>query len=267
MAAVFGGVGLITVISVAVVSVAMGSLGADPAKTTVVSKLQAIADVAAFASLDDAASLTAGDAVDGAYSRFYEVRGPTIWATVDAHDGHVVSLIFLGVRHPGQVSITQDDAVRRARAFLDSHTVPWKGLEEAVELRDHGEDSEFVVTWVSRQGNIVLPDSRLVGIDGSSGEVVRFNDTRHPYVEPGEPKVDEKTAIEAAVKEAGLDASAKTDSTELLVLFDAAGSQLLVWHVALSGPVPSAPSDLPIEQHVLVEVDAISGEAQVIGTG
>jgi hypothetical protein len=261
------GVALLSIVSIAAVSIAVGSGTADPAKSVEVSKLQAVASVVGFTSVDDAAALTVGEALDGAYSRFYEVRGPNVWATVDAHDGRVISVVFLGVERAGKVAISPEDASQRAHAFLDARAVPWKGLYESVALQDHGESSEYVVTWETRLGNVVAPDSRLVGIDASSGEVIRYNDQRHPYVDPGTPSIDEAAAVDAALKESGIDGGATVEKAELRIVFDPAGKQLLVWRIGLTGPVPGAPADDPIRQHVLVEVDASSGAAQVIGRG
>jgi hypothetical protein len=97
-------------------------------------------------------------------------------------------------------------------------------------------------------------------IDAATGEVVSFTDEQLPYMDPPDPVVGEDEALAKAEDAAAQ--GGKAASSELRVTFDPAdGTQSLVWQVAVgsdaNGWVEAA----------LVEVDALSGDATVLGRG
>jgi hypothetical protein len=144
--------------------------------------------------------------------------------------------------------------------------VPWLGLDEQVELRNHGESNEYVVTWQRRDAGVIVPDSRTIGVDAATGLVFRYLDVRRPYKSPGQPAIDEKTAVDSAVEVLGEEFRISIDRTELRLAFDARGSQYLVWLVYATMPLTLDGSQV-VEQHVIVEVDTATGKATVIATG
>jgi hypothetical protein len=210
-------------------------------------------------------SLVVSDPIDGAFARFYQVVGERVVANVDAHDGRISTILLTDNSTSGpEIKITSDQALATGRAFLDDHGFPWQGLRETVELRNHGESNEYVITWEHWEGDVLTPDYRMVGINAATGRVFRYADVQRPYVLPGEPKVARAAALVAAAEASGFGGAGIVTKSELRIVFDYAGAQRLVWWVYLDGPVPGAPD---LVAHALVEVDAMTGTATVLGGG
>jgi hypothetical protein len=143
--------------------------------------------------------------------------------------------------------------------------VPWSDLEVSVEWRDHGEASEYVVTFTRRQGGVLLPDQRVLGVNASTGKVFRYSDLRREFVPPGKPAIERDVAVAAAIAASGLEKAVSTGE-DLQVAFDSNGKQRLVWRISLQAPIDSTDAT-SYNNYALVEVDAISGVAVVLGRG
>jgi hypothetical protein len=270
------GLGGIVLVSAGIIAIGIGyfarSTGAsetlDPEKTVVVSKSAVVDLVAAFADVP-ASRLSAGEPVEGAFNRFYLVTGPDLSATVDVHRGSITTLVLTGIVLPNPDSmITSEAALSTARAYLDSHEVARDGMTERIELVDHGESSEYLVTWQRVEAGVIVPDIRQIGIDAASGQVFRFHNLFRPYARPGQPRVTEAEAIKAAREASFLGEDGAVRNVELRVEFDAAGRQYLAWNIYIDGPVAGQPKDQEgVLAHFVVEVDAATGEARVVGQG
>ena len=267
-------VGASVIAAVAAVSAVIGLSGqqtgdataqGDPEKAIVVSKAAAIDSVAAFAGVS-ASKLSASNPVDGKYDRFYLITGPTLSATVDVHDGSVTTLVLDGivVLNAGAAA-THDNALSTAREYLDSHAVGHQGMTETIEVIDHGESTEYLFTWQRYVDGVIVPDIRQVGIDAASGQVFRFHNISRPYEPPAQPTIPRSDAIEAAREASFLGDQARVRNVELRVEFDATGRQYLAWNVYLDGPVAEQQEGQHLEAHFLIEVDAATGEARIVG--
>lgn len=223
-----------------------------------ISPSEAIERVVAFV---DAPELTADLAVEGptagAWWPSYGVHGRQVSASVNAHDGTITTLLLFANVGFGGATIDADRSVEVAEEFLHQHQVPFDGLDRTVRFQDHGETSEYVVEWIGHQGEIILPDSRVVGVDASTGLVFHFVYMNHPYDPPAEPLVDRATAEAVAVRLATASPQAEVDRSELLVTFTPAEVQRLVWQVYVTEGF----------SHWVVEVDAETGAAAVIASG
>lgn len=237
----------------------------DPAKVIQVSKADAGADLASFAGAA-AADLVVGDPVDGPASRFYVVDGKSITGTIDAHDGHVITLLYLGIAGGSDINASADDALATARAYLDQHGVRYDGMDESVELVSHGDTNEYVASWERVVDGIIVPDARQVGVDAATGQVFRYANFSRAYQVPGKPTIDEASAIKLAVEASGLGAQATVDRIQLRIGFDTVGTQYLAWQVTITGPAEDAPEGSPLA-HAFVEVNADSGVATIVGRG
>lgn len=239
----------------------------DAEKTVLISKSEARDQVAAFAELS-ASTLSASDPIDGAFDRFYRVTGPNLSATVDVHDGSITTLVLGGIVVPnGDVRTTEDDAQAIARDYLDAHDVLHDGMAQRVEVLDHGESVEYLISWERIEDGVIVPDIRQVGIDASSGRVFRYHNMYRPYDPPGKPSVDEASAVSDAKDTIYLGEKATVQKVELRVQFDPAGVQYLVWQIYLDGPIPEQPKDQNFVAHYIVQVDAMTGKAQIVGQG
>jgi hypothetical protein len=254
----------IAALVVAVVMAPTLATKADEAREIRMTKTQAATNVADFAGLDGQ-SLDVSDPFDGAFARFYEVVGDEVVAHVDVHDGRIATLLLLDeIPSTPEIKVTSEEALAVARAFLDDHGVAWKGLRETVELRNHGESNEYVIAWERWEGEILTPDSRTVGVNATTGRVFRYADIARPFTTPDAPALAKATASDAALAATGFGAKATVTSADLRIVFGFAGQQRLVWWVYVEGPVADEPD---VVAHALVEVDASTGAAKVLGTG
>lgn len=201
----------------------------------------------------------------GPQAALFTVQGARLSATVDARDGHVASVLFVD-RTPatGGAPLDAARAESIASAFLAGHGIPTAG-EAETKLLDHGETAEFVVTWQETVNQILVPNTRVVGVDAASGEVFRYLDVRRAFTDPGSPRLAQADAAAAAIKAAAI-AGASVDRTEVWLQFDPSGQQYLAWRFEVSGPEPTggAPG---IQVHAMVEVNDGTGAAVVIGRG
>jgi hypothetical protein len=139
-------------------------------------------------------------------------------------------------------------------------------MERSVEKLDHGETWEWVVSWSLSGGDVLLPDSREVGVD-QSGHVSRFAQFIQVYSSPPPARIDQAAAEAAAIQAAFPDApQTQIESAQLKLKVDAAGNQRLVWEIEVTGWVPVGSSTAPMA-HAAVEVDAETGAATIVGQG
>jgi hypothetical protein len=212
--------------------------------------------------------LAADAPVDGAIERFYMVQGRDVMVGVNAHDGHIISLLLKRLLPTGGgAARATDDAVAAARSFLEGRGLTAAGLTMSVRFLDHGEGSEYVVTWDRVENGIAVPDTMTVGIDASTGSVFRYLRVVRAYAPPPRPAIDEATAVTAAIAASGLQ-SASATGTSLRIVFNALGVQALVWEVTLSGPTDGPGTKAgPVIAHAVVDVDSQSGVATVVARG
>jgi len=246
------------------VAIAVSANSGDPIRVVTLSPAQAVAkaiDFAGAAAGSVGPSLSASSPIDGVVDRYYEIKGQGLSAAVDAHDGHILSLLLTErVPQPGPVAIASATAQASAEQFLDDRGLPRDGYQEQVNLVSHGDSSEFVVTWQRFVGSVEVPDSRTIGVDAGNGLVFRYADTQRAFSSPPPPQVDQRTAINEALAATNLMGPVQVDGAQLLVDFSPEGAQRLVWHVALSSSVSvSAGGGPSYRAHELYEVDAISG--------
>jgi hypothetical protein len=250
-------------------SVALAGGAMDEARTTAISKEQAVANVTSFVGqAADAKDMVISEPIDGIVGRFYQVDGPEVSASVDAHTGAITSILFtLLVPVAGTVTIDAAEAIQTATKFLEIRHVSAFDFTESVRLVNHGESSEYVVSWERRVGEILVPDSMTVGIDAATGQVFRFLSLHRDYVDPGLPSIGEKAAIELGVKASDLEGPIVVDEARLRIAFNEVGTQRLVWEVFLSAARPTNEEEPMGISHAIVEVDATSGNAVVVGRG
>jgi hypothetical protein len=197
----------------------------------------------------------------GLLNTAYLVDAPPWNIYVDAFAGRVV-LASRGdiATGPGPL-LGEAKAVGRATAFLLEHLIPTPAGEPEARLVDHGSVQTWEVTWQGRSGPALTPDTRRVELEAVSGTVTGLLDRRLPYQAAPAPVVTAARAATAAKVAAGLP-DGVVESSELWIWFDAAGRQVLVWRVQVS----HAPDD-PYGGGAIVDVDAVTGDAAVLGSG
>lgn len=235
----------------------------DPQKSIQVTKAEAASTLASFAGLPST-GLRVDEPLDGAMSRFYAIDGPSFSGTVDVHDGHVITLRLAGLAIAADIKTTAGDAITAARAFLDQRAIPYQDLREGVTLLNHGDTNEYVVSWERVVDGVIVPDSKVVGVDAATGRAFRYASATRAYTAPGKPSIDQASAIKLAIAAGDLGQAASVENADLRVAFDSLGAQYLAWQITLSAPIPSAPDNAPLAR-VLVEVNASSGMATVLG--
>jgi Zn-dependent metalloprotease len=128
-------------------------------------------------------------------------------------------------------------------ALLGERSGPW--------LRDR-QDQRHV-------DGVLVPDSREVQVDGETGNVFSFMDRRIAYGPVPSPAIGRRAAIEKATAMNGI-SPAKVGTTYLaLTSVTPGGIMKLYWLVAIDTALPN------VDEGVVVAVDAITGEASIIG--
>lgn len=240
----------------------------DPSREVGLTQSEAAQVVAAFVGLPSmTADLTVRGPDDGAIDVLYTVEGAHVSATVDANDGHVVGIVFLDQTPMiDDIRVNEDEAVDAAAMFLDAHRIPGITAKPAVEYVSHGETHEYVVTWQESVHSVLVPNKRVLGVDAATGKVFRFLDVRHPFVDPGEPKLEKAEAAALALKAAEI-TDAQVDDAQVWLRFDLAGRQYLAWVVQVSSPDLSTDGDTRIQVHAVIEVNDETRTAIVVGRG
>ena len=169
---------------------------------------------------------------------------------VDVSDGHVASLSLPVPPPSGVTAVTSEDQAKRiAIDYLSAVGSPVDGLSIEVRNSTGAGTPGYTVIFTRTKGDIVLPDYRMVEVDAGTGQVFSFVDVRRPFQDPGTPKLSARDAASAAVSQLG-GGSAKTP--QLIVSWDKAGHQKLVWLVPVSGSAG--------DPGIVVPIDASSGD-------
>jgi hypothetical protein len=182
-------------------------------------------------------------------SRGHVFSGSDFSAVVDVSDGHVA---LLTVSIPTTSSAPRLDATQArelATKYLTADSSPIAGMVVTVAPGTGGGTPGFTVTFQRYDGDVVLPDYRVVEVDSRTGDVISLVDVRRPYTSPGKPEVAKGSAEAAAVAAVG---GGRAADTFLTVSWDKAGNQVLIWQIAVE---PSAPGDPAL----VVFIDAHSG--------
>lgn len=197
----------------------------------------------------------------GRWKTLFHIGEDTVEAYVDAVDGRPVLVSWLG-RVPSQGRPLAAAAARdRAGAFLAEHGLQPATATPSVQLVDHGSVKTFEVRWQALSGGALPPNWQLVELDAVSGAVITLATEDRPYAPAPAPTVALEDARARAFEAAGFNAGSLTRS-ELRIVFDPAdGTQLLVWSLTLEQPTDGIPD------RALVEVNAMSGDAVVVGRG
>ncbi len=249
----------------------------DPHKVTRVSPAQAQSAVEKLLAPGNHKTKYLGTK-DRSGIRAHAFSGTDFDALVDVSDGHVTMLTIHSAvpatipptvpnlakgqapaAEPIQAvapQITANRAVAIATDYLASIGSPTQGLTVSVRSTTGSGTPGYTVSFQRFAGDTVLPDYRLVEVDASTGTVFSLIDVRRPYVDPGTPHVSLADATRYAVTAAG---GGVPRESHLVLWFDAAGTQRLVWEIevrAANADVPGtalAPSQIEM-------IDALTGQ-------
>ena len=187
--------------------------------------------------------------------------GPSgVDAWVDAQTGRVTSLLVLPVPETTNMALGANQAQTAAAAYLTAHGIPFDGLTPAVTIEDHGCCKFYVVTWQRFVNGITVPDARIVKLDPATGMVFSFTDTRVAYGPVSSPAIGREKAIELATVASGF---ANPIVTNVQQLVDGGPNfpGRLVWSIQLDDGAGASAF------HAWVYIDAMTGEAKVVGRG
>ena len=153
--------------------------------------------------------------------------------------------------------ITREEATATATSWLADRGVDTAGMAPVTTLLDHGSIQEYQVLWTARLGAVRLPRIVQVSINPETGVVCSFLNNGRSYVDPPAPKLTLEDATAAARAEER-DAGANVTSSELVVTFDPAGAQVLVYELRMTRSNGF---------FVMLDVDALTGAVTVVGRG
>jgi hypothetical protein len=103
----------------------------------------------------------------------------------------------------------------------------------------------------------LVPDYQSVSVNPETGAIFAYSNFSRAYNPPPTPAIDRESAEAIAKQQVDAAQPWRTRSVELMVDFDEAGVQQLIWSVALDDGRMSA----------AVEVDAMTGVARIVGRG
>lgn len=253
-------VAIASLISLVALCAAVVATAATPPESQAMTVAADDAVKAVEAFVPDVADMKVSSLLDASDHRYYSVDGSGVHANVDAFDGHVRTLTLLdAVPTDSEVTVSRDDVAATAAKYLASHGITTDGMTMLVRLLDHGSSQEYQVSWELRVNGALAPDSRSVSVNPANGAVFGLTNFGRGYVNPPIARVSADEAAAAANELLGVSTS-RVVSMELRVDFDSAGSQTLVWWIQLAdlGSDGSA---------AFVQVDAVTGSAQVLGRG
>jgi len=189
--------------------------------------------------------------------RFYTLDGKQVHANVDAFTGQVRTLVLLDKVPTGaSVRISMAQAKAAAARFLRDQRIGTHGLTAGGRLIDHGSMQEFLITYGRRVNGALVPDTRSVSVNPETGDVFGITNFSQPYADPPRPSIGLDRASDMGARSAGM-TGAELKHSDLVVTFDAAGHQLLVWRLEFYNGTAAA----------AVQVDALTGAAVVLGRG
>jgi hypothetical protein len=177
-----------------------------------------------------------------------QLRGTSdVLSMVDVHDGHVLSLLLPKLTPSSTtVSMSADQALAAASAFLDSQSISTAGLTPAVIIKDRGAIRTYQVSWQRTVNGVTVPDSRMVEIDAVAGVVFHFVWTTRPYSDPPPPAVSRDRAVQlacAAVDQLkgsspssgpAIKSSCSLDGADLSITFSRDGVQAETWSIRVT---------------------------------
>lgn len=231
---------------------------ASPA-TTGITRAGAIAAVEAFIGRTLVSPDVSGPQ-DSASGSSYQVMEAGVSAWVDAATGRVTSSMTNPVPETTNMALSPDQAQAAAAAFLTSHSIPFDGLTPAVTIEDHGCCKFYVVTWQRYVNGVTVPDTRIVKLDPSNGAVFTVMDTRTPYGPVASPQIDRAEAIRLASVASGF-SNPLVREVKTIVDGGPTFRGRLVWSITLDDGAGASAS------HAWIYVDAVTGEAKVVGRG
>lgn len=234
---------------------AASSPKADPHKTVIVDSNTARSTLARALKVPES-QLTYDGTVDRPGVRSHEFHANGMRAAVDVSDGHISILSFGAPTGNGKSAITAEAAEEAARAFLADLGSPVDGMTVTVDPETGAGVPGYTVKFIRMDGQVILPDYRVVEVDGATGKVFSLVDVRRPYEAPPAPAVSAKDASANAIaKVHGKTVSATT----LTVTFDPQGNQRLVWVVKVESGSEGDPG-------AIVGIDALTGAVYDLST-
>ncbi len=209
---------------------AASSPKADPHKAVIVDSNTARSTLAKALGMSGS-QLAYDGTVDRPGVRSHEFHANGMRGAVDVSDGHISILSFGAPTGNGKLAITAETAEKAARAFLADLGSPVDGMTVTVDPETGAGVPGFTVRFTRMDGQAILPDYRVVEVDGATGKVFSLVDVRRPYEAPPAPAVS---------------------ATNLQVTFDAQGNQRLVWVVKVESGSEGDPG-------AIVGIDALTG--------
>jgi hypothetical protein len=192
----------------------------------------------------------------GSYHQEWELIGREATVIVDAFDGRVTMLGLSATSPQGRdVQVDAAAAEQIARRFLDRHVISVEGMTSTTELKDHGQTVDYRVTWTRRINGALVPVGRVVGVNPATGEIFSFSSYSDPFTPPPPPAISEADARTRAIAKVGTGATAT--GAELVVGTQPGTGRVFAWLVEIDHD----------GWHSLVQVDAMTGAASVIGVG
>ena len=241
---------------VAISAAALASNPGDPRRAVRVDNATALAAVRQF--VPDPAGLEVVGLKDGATHRFYAIQSAKVDAAVDAYTGVVLTLAETDdMPTTATVAIGDSDAVNAAAAYAKSNGITIDGLTQSIELLDHGDSKEYVVTWMAWANGVRTPTLRSFSVNPETGKVYAFRNFDRPYVTPPVPRLA-KAAAEAAARTAIGAPDAVVAKSGLAIFFDANGVQQLAYEIELTTTGGF---------YTNLQVDASSGTVTVVSRG
>lgn len=237
------GLGAITLLIGLAIVTAPSSAGAgeDPHKQPRVS-VDAAKQLLRSAVASVAQSLPAAIDYEGTADRpgvrVYSFQSDGVRGLVDVYDGHIAMLTLPKLATDQRSTMTADQAIAAADGYLDRLNSPRVGMEVTVQQGTGGGFLGFTVIYQRTDGGVILPDYRVLEIDGTDGSLISVVDVRREVGPLQDTRIGQDSAIQIAL---AATPGTKVANVAQLVTFDATGRQLQVWQVALAPDNPTVP--------------------------
>jgi hypothetical protein len=168
-------------------------------------------------------------------------RSAGVWAYVDVSDGHLALLTLPKLVSDLPLGLTSEDARSAAVKYLQTLRSPIEGMDVSVEEGTGGGFPGYTVTFQRTADGVLLPDYRIVEIDGTDGSLISLVDVRRPLDALQAPQISQGRAIQLALETTS---NAHVAGIAQTVTFDRTGQQLQVWQVSLLPDDPTAPGSV-----------------------